>query len=355
MGSDWDASSSDEDTKKPAAAAASGAPKLAPAVAAKKGRFADEDASDDDAKSDWDVSDEEEAPKKAPVVVGSMRNKGATAKKIAAKEAEERKKAEEAEQQERENDPAALRAKARAAQLKSDMDSAASLFGESSLNDNPLDMNCRTKEDFTALATAVADSLIQKHAGSKLFGSFVDELTRNLAQSLKSEEVGKIRASMAGMAMDKQKAEKAGAKGPAGKPATRMIARGKEDLSQFGVAMDDEAAAQQPADFNSDDDFAYVLVISGVVTGKNLIKLFDHARANRPVVKYLEYIKYPMNGKPYSARTSARWKLKNGKMRTSSEGFPMAYPIEQAGGFATTGSNPMLNEQQGALFLRVVL
>lgn len=36
--------------------------------------------------------------------------------------------------QARENDPAALRAKARAAQLRSDMDSAASLFGEASLN-----------------------------------------------------------------------------------------------------------------------------------------------------------------------------------------------------------------------------
>ncbi|GAA5833189.1 hypothetical protein JCM11251_005170 [Rhodosporidiobolus azoricus] len=276
MGSDWDASSSDEDTKKPApsAVAASGAPKLAPAVPAKKSRFADEDASDDDAKSDWDVSDDEDKPKKAPVVVGSMRNKGATAKKIAAKEEEERKKAEEAERMERENDPAALRAKARAAQLKSDMDSAASLFGESTLNDNPLDMNCRTKEDFTALASAVADSLIQKHAGNKLFGAFVDELTRNLGQSLKSEEVGKIRASMAGMAMEKQKQEKSSAKGPGGKPAARMMARGKEDLSQFGVAMDDEAAQAEPASFNSDDDFA------GVVTGKNLIRLFEHAREN---------------------------------------------------------------------------
>lgn len=78
--------SSDEDTKKPL-------PPPVPAV--KKGRFADEDA-DDDVKDDWDVSDDEDKPK-PQVVVGSLRNKGATKQKIAQKEAEERKKAEEAE------------------------------------------------------------------------------------------------------------------------------------------------------------------------------------------------------------------------------------------------------------------
>ncbi|GAA5848738.1 hypothetical protein JCM8547_004613 [Rhodosporidiobolus lusitaniae] len=252
MGSDWDASSDEE--CKPVAA---GQPKLAPPVAvpAKKSRFADEDASDDDAKDDWDVSSEDEKPARPAAVVGSMRNKGATKQKIAAKEAEERKKAEDAEREARENDPAALRAKARAAQLQADMDNAASLFGDTSLNSNPLDMNCRTKDDFSALASALADQLIAKHSSSKLFAGFVDELAKNLAQPMKSDEVGKVRATMASLAMDKQKAEKAGAKGPAGKPAARMIARGKEDLSSFG-ALDDERATDGPtADFNSDDDF----------------------------------------------------------------------------------------------------
>ncbi|GAA5992033.1 hypothetical protein JCM11641_003146 [Rhodosporidiobolus odoratus] len=252
MGSDWDASSSDEDTKKPAVG---GAPKLAPPVAAKKGKFADEDASEDDTKDDWDVSDDDK-PAKPAVVVGSMRNKGATKQKIAAKEEEERKKAEEAERKERENDPAALRAKARAAQLRSDMDSAATLFGETSISDNPLEMNCRTKEDFSALASAVSDLLIQKHAGSKLFGAFVDELTRALAEPMKSDEVGKVRASMATLAMDKQKAEKAGSKVATGKPTAKMIARGREDLSHFGEALDDDLATGETQQaFHSDDDF----------------------------------------------------------------------------------------------------
>ncbi|GAA6056405.1 hypothetical protein JCM3770_000686 [Rhodotorula araucariae] len=252
MGSDWDASSDDEAT---AAVAPAPARKLAPAVpAVKKGKYADEDLSDDDVKDSWDVSDDDDddKAKKPALAVGSMRNKGATKQKILQKEEEERRKAEEAERRERENDPAALRAKARAAQLQSDMDSAATLFGESSLVDNPLDMECRNKEDFSALATALSDLLILKHGSSKLFGAFVDELAKGLAHTLKSDEVGKVRATMAALAMDKQKAEKAGAKGPGGKPATRMVARGKEDLSSFGEVLDDEAAA---ANFDPDEDF----------------------------------------------------------------------------------------------------
>lgn len=90
--------SSDEDTKKPTTAPA--APPI-PAVVPKKGRFADEDASDDDVKDSWDVSDDsdddDKAKKKPAVVVGSMRNKGSVKQKIAAREQEEARKAEEAE------------------------------------------------------------------------------------------------------------------------------------------------------------------------------------------------------------------------------------------------------------------
>lgn len=131
--------------------------------------------------------------------------------------------------------------------------------------DNVLDMNCRTREDFTALASSLSDVLIQKHGGSKLFAAFVDELARALAQPLKSDEVGKVRASMATLAMDKQKGEKAGAKGPGGKPPARMVARGREDLSSFGEVLDDEKAA---ADFDPDEDF--VRLFPRVVLGHEL-------------------------------------------------------------------------------------
>lgn len=126
--------------------------------------------------------------------------------------------------------------------------------------DNPLEMNCRTKEDFSALAVALSDSLIQKHAGSKLYGNFVDELARLLAAPLKSDEVGKVRASMANLSMDKQKLEKAGSKAPAGgKPPARMVARGREDLSSFGEVLDDDVAAAQ---FDEDEDFVRALALA---------------------------------------------------------------------------------------------
>lgn len=157
------------------------------------------------------------------------------------------------------------------------MDNAADLFGGANLNGagellgynhtwmlmirlsttgNPLEMACRTKEDFSALATALADSLIVKHGSSKFFGGFVDDLARALVAPIKSDEVGKVRASMAGIAMDKQKLEKSGGKvGPKGKPTAQVIARGREDLSSFGEVLDDDVAA---AEFNEDEDFVRV-------------------------------------------------------------------------------------------------
>ncbi|CEQ39918.1 SPOSA6832_01488, partial [Sporobolomyces salmonicolor] len=268
MPSDWDASS-DEDVK-PAA------PTLAPPVAVpKKGKFADEDASDDDVKDDWDVSDDDDKPKKAaaPIAVGSMRNKGAVKQKIAQKEAAERARLEEEQRKERENDPAARRARERAAQLASDMDSAASLFGATGISssslallptraavlifeisDDPLSMNCKTKEDFDVLAQAVSDSLIDKHASSPHFAAFVEQLTRQLASPLRLEELKKVRVSIAKAVEEKEKAAKNAGKGAGGKAALgggKALARGKEDLSSYGEVLDDPVAGE----FDEDEDF----------------------------------------------------------------------------------------------------
>merc|ERR1712063_87503 len=86
---------------------------------------------------------------------------------------------------------------------------------------------------------------------------------------------------------------------------------------------------------------------------------------HEPTLKYLESIKYPANGKPYSARYIGSMvadvhrtllyggifgypddkKSKSGKLRLLYEGFPMAYLVEQAGGMATTGKQPILDIQ----------
>ncbi|KAF7976690.1 hypothetical protein HWV62_5836 [Athelia sp. TMB] len=82
-----------------------------------------------------------------------------------------------------------------------------------------------------------------------------------------------------------------------------------------------------------------------------------------PVTKYLQSIKYPASGKPYSARYIGSMvadvhrtllyggifgypddkKSKSGKLRLLYEAFPMAFLTEQAGGIATTGTKRILD------------
>ncbi|ORY32572.1 putative fructose-bisphosphatase [Naematelia encephala] len=82
-----------------------------------------------------------------------------------------------------------------------------------------------------------------------------------------------------------------------------------------------------------------------------------------PTNSYLDSIKYPKNGKPYSARYIGSMvadvhrtllyggifgypddkKSKDGKLRMLYEAFPMAFLTEQAGGVATTGSQRILD------------
>lgn len=258
MPSDWDASSDEETAPAPVPTPAATQHVIAP----KKSKFADEDASDDDdVKDDWDVSEsEEDKPKKAPVnpaAVGSMRNKGAVKKKIQEKEEAERLRLEEEERKALDNDPNARKARTRAAEIAADMDSAATLFGSSSLNDDPLSMNCSSKDDFTVLAETLSDLLIEKHSSSPHFTHFVEQFSRSLLTPVKPEDAKKVRVAIAKVVEEKEKAAKNGGKGVGigGKPSLgtgKALARGKEDLSSFGEALDDDVAAN---DYDPDDDF----------------------------------------------------------------------------------------------------
>ncbi|KAG1715690.1 hypothetical protein ID866_1453 [Astraeus odoratus] len=82
-----------------------------------------------------------------------------------------------------------------------------------------------------------------------------------------------------------------------------------------------------------------------------------------PVIAYLNSIKYPKSGSPYSARYIGSMvadvhrtllyggifgypddkKSKSGKLRMLYEAFPMAFLTEQAGGIATTGTKRILD------------
>jgi len=93
---------------------------------------------------------------------------------------------------------------------------------------------------------------------------------------------------------------------------------------------------------------------------------------HEPTLKYLESIKYPANGKPYSARYIGSMvadvhrtllyggifgypddkKTKTGKLRLLYEGNVMAYLMEQAGGMATTGKGRILDIEPKAIHER---
>ncbi|KAJ9099838.1 hypothetical protein QFC21_003840 [Naganishia friedmannii] len=94
---------------------------------------------------------------------------------------------------------------------------------------------------------------------------------------------------------------------------------------------------------------------------------------HEPTKKYLESIKYPSDGKPYSARYIGSMvadvhrtllyggifgypgdkKSPNGKLRILYEAFPMAYLTEQAGGIATTGTQRILDVQPTGIHQRL--
>ncbi|KIP09487.1 hypothetical protein PHLGIDRAFT_126234 [Phlebiopsis gigantea 11061_1 CR5-6] len=94
---------------------------------------------------------------------------------------------------------------------------------------------------------------------------------------------------------------------------------------------------------------------------------------HKPVINYLNSIKYPTNGKsPYSARYIGSMvadvhrtllyggifgypddkKSKSGKLRLLYEAFPMAFLTEQAGGVATTGRGRILDIQPTSIHER---
>ncbi|GAA5992022.1 hypothetical protein JCM11641_003143, partial [Rhodosporidiobolus odoratus] len=96
---------------------------------------------------------------------------------------------------------------------------------------------------------------------------------------------------------------------------------------------------------------------------KQVLSHIYHSPSFLLQVLYLESIKYPANGKPYSARYIGSMvadvhrtllyggifgypgdkKSKSGKLRILYEGYPMAFLTEQAGGIATTGYERVLD------------
>ncbi|KAK4058883.1 Translation initiation factor 3 subunit J component [Microbotryomycetes sp. JL221] len=241
--SDWDASDNEETTQPVAAA---------PKLAVKKGKFADEDASDDDIKDDWDAS-EDEAPTapKSTAPPPPVRQKGITKQKIAEKEAAERAKVELAAQRAAEDDPAARRAREREAQLSADMDNAAALFGQTSVSangassgsDELLSRAPKTEAEFVQLAEDLAEAL-KRHEKSRHYSKFTETLARAICLPLKDVDVRATASKLTALANEKQRESKAGGKKTKGsnKPALgagKGLGQGRADLATYEEVLDD--------------------------------------------------------------------------------------------------------------------
>ncbi|KAI5477832.1 hypothetical protein MNV49_005916 [Pseudohyphozyma bogoriensis] len=240
MGSDWDASDSDS-----GAAAAPSKPVAAPVVASKKGKFADEDVSDEDVKDDWDASDDEEVKKPVAKPAGPappIRQKGITKQKIAEREAAEAARAKELAARSADS-PQERKARERAAMLKADMDNAAALFGGVSVGDDPLTMVCQNKDDFEAFSTQLASRIIASHGQHPLYALFLEQFAKALAQPLKDIEVKKVASGLTTLANEKQKAAKeATQKGKKGKKPALGLGKApvEADTRAYEEVLDDD-------------------------------------------------------------------------------------------------------------------
>ncbi|KAN0059666.1 Translation initiation factor 3 subunit J component [Thecaphora frezii] len=227
-------------------------PKIA---AAARKKFDDEDL-DDQVKDDWEEEDSE--PEKKPAVVIPPKKKKTVKQKIAEKEAEERRRQEEgldaSEEEDWDETPAERRRREKEAQLKSDVENAATLFGGARISDDDgvaklKSSNPSSKEDWEAFSNLIYTELIKKHAAKPGFDKhFVPHLLRNLCTSLRDVDVRKASTLLKEIAEEKVKAEKeakrtGGQKKAAAKPKTVGTASAKNiiDTRAYGdEALDDD-------------------------------------------------------------------------------------------------------------------
>ncbi|KAK1924449.1 fructose-bisphosphatase [Papiliotrema laurentii] len=150
------------------------------------------------------------------------------------------------------------------------------------------------------------------------------------------------------------------------RPGSEMVAAG---YTMYGSSCNLVLSTGQGVDgFTLDESLGEFILTHGDIKIPPRGKIYSFNEGNSmhfypPVISYLESIKYPKDGKPYSARYIGSMvadvhrtllyggifgypddkKSKDGKLRMLYEAFPMAFLTEQAGGVATTGSQRILD------------
>ena len=223
--SNWD----DEDFEPPAAAA------NAPGGASKT--FTDAwEGEDEDVKDDWDASDSDENKDAKPGddasrTEGLSRKKKTLQDKIREKEEKQRELAARKAEAERVYSEAEKRQK----QEESDLALAEDALGVTNLSKSSdqglLEMfDPKSLEDFAEFRFQLANKLL-RYKDSPHYFLFIEDLFRELASCLSSEDTRKLHTMLLAMSNEKMKREKEKKKGPKGKVST------KSQLKQVGNAI----------------------------------------------------------------------------------------------------------------------
>ncbi|KAF9978520.1 Translation initiation factor 3 subunit J component [Actinomortierella ambigua] len=201
-----------------------------------KGKWDDEDASDDDVKDEWDASESESEKEQKPAPP-PPKPKKTLAEKIAERnaEAEKKKQAMMAKQaangieNETEEERFERRLREKNAIIESDIANAADMFsgvkvsGDGGSSSTLESMKPKTKDEFAEFTKELV-ALIQKHERQGLYVSFLESLMRELAMGVSRDtDVRKFASTLTTIANEKQKAareaSKTKKKGGAAKPS----------------------------------------------------------------------------------------------------------------------------------------
>lgn len=209
-----------------AAAAPKVSPKTAKAAAAAapppaygRKRFEDEDA-EDEVKDDWDA--EEEEPEKPDVSnLQPIKKKGTFKQKIKEREEQDRRRAElglgsddDVDDEDEDEDPAERRRREKEAQIKADVENAASLLGTSKISADEGINSLRSakpqsKEDWEKFSNELFSTLVKGQAGRTGFDKhFVPHFCKLMAEGLRDVDCRKQSTDWKRIADDKTKAEK---------------------------------------------------------------------------------------------------------------------------------------------------
>jgi translation initiation factor 3 subunit J len=227
---------------------------------ARRGKFEDEEESDDDVLDSWDAAEDSEverekekkvAEAKAKAEAEAKANHKSKSQRIEEKrqEALRRRQMEEEESSDEDEDEAEKRARLRKTEQDADLAHAQDLFGEIGISKNravkpvtvqntadptkALDLssialfNPNTKDQFVKLRETLVP-LLTANAKKAHYTLFLQELTKQIAKELPSDQIKKIASGLTALSNEKMKeeklAEKGGKKSKAAKTKSSLVA-----------------------------------------------------------------------------------------------------------------------------------